>query len=353
MGGELNISSNWNESDKNNFPYIELNFAFRKLVDNTVCLAIPKIFFERKITENNLKVWLAFMIDRPSFHKDNIEFDRWVDRYINGSWEVEDGPKKQIEIELKLINALTQIEFKSQFFRHDDFRLINYPIAENNEEYVKSINELYRLIIDGMDISTIIKISNYFKINLTNNSFRLNSLKEILPNELIDKIHTPIKVVSEKRMPIHGIPTKGNISFPAFDTFRSDLTSTCKALTHLKKWLESEFNLNAESCMNRLESLSLFPDLNKDTCHEETKKRAKMMVGKKIEKVEYGITNNNENSHRSEAINIYFDDGTAISICIGSNASDIADRYENLKPNDIHTDIMLFWANKIKKNHEN
>lgn len=352
MGGEITVSNQWNDSMKNQFPYIELKFAFRKLVDKKICIGVFMPSFKNKVSEKDYSKWMGFHIRESKFHKENDEFDRWINRYINGSWEVQDGPRVQIERELKLINALTRIQFNIPFFKHDEYRLVNYPIAENSEEYTKSILELYRLIIDSMEKDALIKLADFLKIELTDEGKRLNSLKELLPEELIEIVYKPINLVNRKRMSIHGIPSDGIVAYPAFDTFNSDLKSVHCALNKLKRWLEQILKFNSESCLNRLESLKLFPILNKPPRPESKMSEAQRMVGKQIEKVEFGETEFNEDVHQSESINIYFTDGTAMTIRIGSNACNIASDHNRIKPSDIHTDLMIFWAGKIKNNDE-
>lgn len=348
MGGEVRVSNKWDESIANNFPYIELKFAFRKLVDKRICIGVFMPSFKDKVSEKDYSKWMAFHITKPEFHEENDGFDRWVNRYINGSWEIEDGPKIQIEREIKLINALTKIQFKASFFKHDQYRLVNYPIAENDDEYTKSIVELYRWIIDGMEKDTIFNLSAFLNIELMDKEKRLNSLKEILPIHLIDSIHTPINLISRKRMSIHGISSSGITAYPAFDTFNSDLFLVCNAITKLKNWLEQTLNLNAQSCLDRLESLQLFPNFSGPPRPGFKIIDAQRMVGKTIEKVEFGETKFHEDAHQGEAINIYFTDGTALTIIIGSNASNISFDHEKIKPSDIHTDLMIFWAEKIQ-----
>jgi hypothetical protein len=352
MGGEIRVSRQWDESIGNQFPYIELKFAFRKLVDKVICIGVFMPSFKDKVSEKDYSKWIGFHIKEPKFHIDNFEFDRWVNRYINGSWEVDDGPKIQIERELKLINALTQIKYNLLFFKHDEYKLVNYPIAENSEEYTKAVLELYRLIIDGMNQDPIIQIARFLNITLTDEKKKLNSFKEILPQQHINNIYNPINAIYQKRMPIHGIPSNGIVSFPAFEAFNSDLKSLSIAFIELRTWLETIFNLSAESCLKRLEDFSLFPKLNKPPNPEFKFLDALRMVGKQIEEVEFGETKFHKEAHLSEAINIYFTDGTAVTIRIGSNAYNLACEYKNFKPSDIHTDIMLFWAEKLKTKNE-
>lgn len=347
MGGEISISDNWDESIQNEYPNIQLKFAFRKLENEFISIAVFMPSFKEKVSEKDHRKWMAFHLKNPSFHKSNNDFDRWVNRYIYGSWEVDDGPKIKIEKELKLINSLTKIKFEKNLFKHDEYKLVNYPVAENNEEYTKSILELYRLVIDGMEKECIEDISNHLKINLTDKKKRLNSLKEILPSELETKIYKPLNSVNRKRMPIHGIPSKGIIPYPAFETFNTDLKNIYNALYNLRQWLENILNLVSESCLDRLESLSTFPKLDKPPRPEFKLREAQRMVGKTIEKVEFGETSFHQNVHQGEALNIFFSDGTAVTIQIGSNACNIAMDFEGIKPSDIHTDMMLFWAEKL------
>ena len=40
MGGENRVTDEWATCDQKKYPYIELKFAFRKLIDNTTVVAI-------------------------------------------------------------------------------------------------------------------------------------------------------------------------------------------------------------------------------------------------------------------------------------------------------------------------
>ena len=101
-----------------------------------------------------------------------------------------------------------------------------------------------------------------------------------------------------------------------------------------------------------LEPLKLFPKLNKPPSPKSKMSEAQKMVGKQIKKVEFGKEEFCKDCHQCEAINIYFTDGTAMTIRIGSNAGNIATKYSQIKPSEIDTDLMLFWAEKLQSNDE-
>src|SRR4030042_984672 len=125
MGGEIRVTSTWDEKDEEKFPYIELKFGFRKLKDKTNCI--------------------------------------------------------------ELISVLTKYSVGIPFFKYSENILLNYPSAENTEEYTRANLELYRLVIDGMQQDAIVKLSEYLNITLTDKSKRLNSLKELLPYDKIER----------------------------------------------------------------------------------------------------------------------------------------------------------------------
>ena len=109
MGGEITISSEWNESMENEFPHIELKFAFKKLVNETVCLGVFMPSFKDKVSEKDYSKWIGFHIKDPKFHKNNQDFERWINNsedgvglrapvgsklIINGGWLDEHGGER-------------------------------------------------------------------------------------------------------------------------------------------------------------------------------------------------------------------------------------------------------------------
>ena len=262
---------------------------------------------------------------------------------------MDDGPRIKISRELELVNSVTLYQFETKLFRHTENRLINYPIAENNEEYTKAILELYRLLIDGMSKECLIKIAEDKEVELEDENKRLNSLKQILSEEYHPTIHKPLNKLNRKRMPIHGLPSGGIKTYPAFETFNNDLISVYGSIKKLRIWLEDAYDISAKSALNHFNSLSIFPKFQKPARPQMKIPLAQQMVGKTIEKVEFGERDSYKEAHEAEGLNIYFTDGTAISVQIGSNSANIASDYEDLSASDFHTDIMLFWAESVKK----
>jgi hypothetical protein len=352
MGGEIRTAEGWGEKDKDKYPYIEVDFGFRKLKDNTTCIAMFMPSFAKKIPHNHLHKWLSCHIKCPSFAKDDPSFQRWVNRYIEGSWEVEDGPMVQIKTLISLISSLTQNSLGVSFFKYSDNQSLHYPIAENSEEYTKANVELYRLIIDGMQNDAIIKLSQILKIDLTDKSKRLNSLKELLTESQIQTIHAPLKKLCDRRKLIHGLPSTGITEFKAFDEFNKDLHQIFFCLQNLLSWFETIFNIDAQSCKERDEAMKYFPIIVSPPRPEFKLDDLKKIIGKTIASIEFGEVKENKDVHQSEAIILHFTDKSSMAISIGSNAYNIHTQYDNISPNDFHTDIMIKWANSIKHINE-
>jgi len=73
-------------------------------------------------------------------------------------------------------------------------------------------------------------------------------------------------------------------------------------------------------------------------------------IGKTIASIEFGVVANPYPDwvHEGEALVLHFTDGTALSIEIGSNIRNLADanKYGDLKPGDLHTDLITMWRRR-------
>lgn len=69
----------------------------------------------------------------------------------------------------------------------------------------------------------------------------------------------------------------------------------------------------------------------------------KRCEGKTIKSVEFGEQEPSPGVHRAEMMVFHFDDGSAMTITVGSNAQNLAHRHKGLKPTAVSTDLMVDW----------
>jgi len=303
--------------------------------------------FLKNTSKKDLKRWKGYIINERQFKKEDDYFNRWVKRYILGSWDVKDGSRKEIENRLDLISALTKYRTGIPLFKYRRSILLNYPKAENEEEYKKANLELYRLVIDGLNKDTIIKLAKLLNKKLSDESKTLNSLKEILPEELVGKIHTPLKELRDRRSKIHKTPSENIKRLNAFDRFDSDLKNIANCLDELLLWLEGIFNIDAESCKEREDSMKYFPKIVGPPRPDSKSDDLKKIINKRIKSVEFGEVEKNEDCHEAETIIFHFYDGSSMAIDIHSNAYNLKSEY-GIPPNEVHTSLDILWDKPIK-----
>ena len=343
MGGTLETIHGENELPQER-PYFRVRFGFRKLSNRFVCIAAwgPDV---EHLPEREKNVWVGYLLENSIFHDNDPAFNRWVDRNVNGSWAVESGPKSRLGASLSDVQVLTRHTLSVPLFKFTENPLLNYPEAENSESYAKAHLELYRLIVDGLNLSSIRALARKLGVILTSPEKSLNSIKEILPAELIPIIHKTFKRCSTERNKNHGLPNAPIKSFPAFDEFHRDLTEMAIALSSLKTWLEEVLGVSAEKCNKRERELEMFPKLVGSVPANSTLHTILRAEGKTIQKIDYGPVESSPEVHQSEAIIIHFTDGTSLSIKIGSNAYNLSD--EKIQPNDFHTALIVYWTREI------
>jgi len=347
IGGKIKISSNWKEEDSDKYPYIEIIFGFRKLKYGDICIVVFGPTFLKNTSEKDLERWNGYIINKRQFKEKDDCFDGWTKRYILGSWDVEDGSRKEIEDRLDLISVLTKHKIGIPLFKCCRSILLNYPKAENEEEYNKANLELYRLVIDGLSKDAIIELAKLLNKNLSDKRKTLNSLKEILPEELVGKIHTPLKELRDRRSKIHKTPSENIKRLNAFDRFDSDLKNIANCLDELLLWLEEIFNIDAKSCRGSEDSMKNFPKIVGPPQPAFKLDDLKKIENKKVKSVEFGEVEKYKDCHEAEAIIFHFYDGSSMAIKIHSNADYLKSEYR-IPPNEVDTALDIFWAKPIK-----
>ena len=73
------------------------------------------------------------------------------------------------------------------------------------------------------------------------------------------------------------------------------------------------------------------------------------MKGKTIEKVESGFRKKIEGVHESEALMIYFTDGSIMSIEAGSNVGNLVSGEDGLRPEDLNVRFIVHWVPELPK----
>lgn len=333
------------------YRWYQLRYAYRKLKDDSTCVAawIPDLV---ELSPNEQRIWRANEITSPEFSTNDPDFSDWVGIYLSPGGKfpnIRIRPIANIYLQIKLINALCNIELGRRLFKKEHNPELQFPQAENTKSYKSAVMQLNNLVNDEMDQETIRALAASLSITLTDHTKKLNSLKEILPETKIKIIHEPLKECSNKRAKIHGVSTEGTKSYDASIEFKNDLNKVGDALCELKSWLEDIFKLDAKSCLRRIEMQPFFPELDAKDGLITMLNAIKAAIGKTITAVEYGREPSSPNCHEREGLILHFEDGTSLSILIGSNAQNVAQKHENLSPNDFHTDLSFFWAPSIHK----
>jgi hypothetical protein len=349
MGGEL-------ESISEEAPYFRVRFGFRELSDGRICVAAFTPDFE-KIPDSELHAWHADVIMSPVFALEDQAFKRWSERNLFGNWNSEDGPLRNLKRELELVQAMTRFEFGEPLFSDADNPALRYPIAENSEAFALAQLELFRLVIDGLSLDVLVSLSK--KLNIILPTLKegerrgtMNTLKVILPMELHEMVHEPVRACSIERNKLHGV--KPAHAFAAFKEFHQHAKAIHASIAGLRQWLEEALILNAEKCLKREQAMKYFPRFNGPLRPEFKHGDFQCAVGKTIAKIEAGEFIAEEGSHRHsrEALVLHFTDGTALSIDVGSNAGNLESDFEGLDASMFSVDLIPTWAPNPREKEE-
>ncbi len=347
MGGRLKTIGTEEEleEDAPPPPWFDVRFAFRRLADGRVCIAAfgPDL---SRLPEQDQLIWLARRLEHPQYAPVDPVFDRWAARNLEGSWETESGPLPKTRDMLHLLRALTKHTVGVPLWRSEWSSLITYPVAENTEAYANAHLELYRVLVDGLDVRAVALLAERLGIELSDPSKSMNSMKEILPADLMPVIYKPLRKCYEVRQRKHGVPTEPMRSFPAFDTFNADVSAIAVGLEVLNDWLQDVLSASSEACLRREEAMSgpFWPKIVGPPQPQFKLNTLRQVEGKTIEKVEFGAEQSHPDKHESEAIVLHFTDGSAIAIQVGSNVWNLASDREDLSPSDFSTDLMVMMA---------
>lgn len=330
--------------------YINIRFGYRTRKNGDLALAVFLPDFSDK-SSAHIPRWAAYHLENQELTTEPDErFEMWKARYLEGSWNVENGPRSHLEETVALINALC-LEVSGverALFKFTSNPTLNFPAAQNTHTYQDAHRELYGYIIDGLDKETIKRIAarQNLTINISSDQ-TLKALEKALPTlppgsalrRALDK------VIAERGNAGHGVRPPAQ-RFPAFEEFTNDLEAVVTGLRELLAALEQALGMSGERAQRRQQAKAYLPKIDRDWPPEPHYSITQLpqIVGKTVERVEYGFCQHVEGTHQSEGMILYFTDGSILGIDTGSNACNVADGHAGLQPDEFHADFMLKWV---------
>jgi len=240
--GRLEKSDTNQSSDR-----LDIRFGYRTRTNGDLALAVflPDL---KAASPNHQARWLGFHLqDSELADAPDPRFEMWQARYLEGSWEVDNGPLYYIENTIELINALCSEVVGNPLFKHATNPTLNFPAAQNTHAYQDAHRELYGYIIDGLDKDTISLIGAHAGACLNlNNDNTLKAIKRVLPTLVNSDFERALEKISRERRPAgHGVRSAAR-PFQAFEQFTSDLEALVRGLKELLKVLETALGMNGE-----------------------------------------------------------------------------------------------------------
>ncbi|MBN1853455.1 MAG: hypothetical protein JW829_12050 [Pirellulales bacterium] len=219
--GKLTVTNEYYstlESTGKTSELISIRFGYRTLKDGNLAIVawLPDLHEKSKA---HVQRWSAFHLNNPEWVSDYDErFGNWVLRYLQGSWDVDNGPLHYLGQTIGIINGLTTELVGIPLYKHEVDETLGFPTAENTHRYQDSHKELYGYLIDGLDEDCISSLAS--KLGKTFNVGSENTIKAIIklfPDfESSSSFMTAINRVSDqRRIASHGVRPPAE-NFPAF-----------------------------------------------------------------------------------------------------------------------------------------
>jgi hypothetical protein len=327
---------------------ISVRFGYRSLLDGKLAIVawLPDLY--RK-SEAHIQ-WSGFRLSKPEWETDYDErFDNWVRRYIEGSWEVDNGPLHHLVETISVINSLTIELVGVPLYKHQIDGTLSYPAADNSHRYQDSHAALYGYLIDGLNKGCISSLAARLGRRITVGDKRtIEAIATLFPDlKSCPHFLTAINLVSEqRRLASHGVRPPAR-QLPAFSQFTKDLYVCFKAMKELLTTLEGEFGMKGEEMNERQRAKDFLPKIDRPSDPDYSIVQSSRMTGKTIEKVEFGFREKIEGVHQSEVLIIHFTDGSIMGLNTGSNAANVASHAKDLRPEDFHVDFMVHWVPEL------
>ena len=215
---------------------VSIRFGFRTKVSGDLALAVWMPDLQN--TEHEYTKWHGFLAQPDTLTKrPDARFDMWVQRYLNGSWGVENGAIARMREQVRKLNSLTVSAVRKPLFKSSDLPGVCFPIAQNNHQYHDAHSELYKALIDGLNTDAMKALGAKLAVTLkdADNRKSLKLLKELFPNTSLNGLDV---IFGNRRLAAHGERPAAQ-GMEAFERFNADLNGVIEALRGIASDLQA------------------------------------------------------------------------------------------------------------------
>jgi hypothetical protein len=144
---------------------LRVRFGYRTLKNGSLAIAAYKSDLtgysgREDRSSAHLRRWNGFLLESPEWAEGPDErFDLWLRRRFEGDWDVDDGPLRQLEQTVHVLNAVTCEVLGCPLFKWPENAALRFPSSQNTYGYQDSHLELYRLLLDGLNKRCIDQIA--------------------------------------------------------------------------------------------------------------------------------------------------------------------------------------------------
>ena len=324
---------------------ISIRFGYHSKKDSTLCIAVylPDL---ARASEIEQRKWEPFKIEKSLLLQEDERFEMWRSRYFQGNWDVPCGPRGQLVSVIEKVNACCKTLVGLPLYTEVPDKSVRYPSAQNSHAYEDAHRNLYGFLVDSLSKDCLLDLASLRNqaIHKPQNMRSTTLLRHVFFEfDQHSKLHSLLSIVSEQRgKSSHGVRPAATKS-DAFADFHRDLQIAVEAYEELVGLIESKFCVSSDHELRRHECMNFLPKLVGGVEPRYSICQATKMEGKTVKKVHFGMREDSEDRHQSQALHVEFTDGAILGIETGSNARNIADRV-SMRTNEFHVDFMLTWV---------
>ena len=329
--------------------YLNVSFGYRASTDGEWAVAAfaPDL---ANASPGEEQKWTGFeILGDEGFVADDLRLDKWRERYIEGNWNVEDGPIAKLDGVVKQVNAIAECVVSAPLLTASDVRGLCFPSAQNTHRYQDAHAEVYKLIIDGLNKDAIKELGDKLGIAVKPGDKRtLDALEMLFPDQTVrSAVRSPLDLVSEQRRLASHKERPQARAFAAFEEFGRDIRAVVRGIETARDDLAERLNVNIARCEERASAMRLVPtfDASRPTQPNYSIFKTLHMEGKKVEKVRTGqVSASEEGAPETEALVIEFSDGSLMSIEAAANIAQIIREDRPIKPEDLHITFSVTYV---------